>query len=85
MIGLIKEKFPNANKYIINGNYGWEPYLNVTTTNTAPYWINKINNYINVFKNNGFTVVGNVSVCNVHPGKGDALFTSLDPVLSKLA
>lgn len=85
LIGLIKEKFPNANKYIINGNYGWEPYLNVTTTNTAPYWINKINNYINVFKNNGFTVVGNVSVCSVHPGKGDALFTSLDPVLSKLA
>jgi len=42
LIGLIREKFPNANKYIINGNYGWEPYLNVTTTNTAPYWINRL-------------------------------------------
>ena len=84
LIGLIQQKFPKAALYIINGNYGWGSLV-VTGTNTEPYWTNKINNYINVYKNKGFTVVGNVSLCTVHPGKGDTLFTSLNSTLSKLA
>jgi hypothetical protein len=84
LIGLIQQKFPKAALYIINGNYGWGSLV-VTGTNTEPYWTNKINNYINVYKNKGFTVVGNVSLCTVHPGKGDTLFTSLNSTLSNLA
>jgi len=84
LIALVKLKFPNAKYYITNGNYGWGN-IAVKPACDATCWINRINNYINVYKNSGFTVVGNVSLCTVHPGKGDTLFTSFNPVLSKLA
>ena len=83
LIALIKSKYPDAKLYILNGSYGWGN-LKVDITNTDSVWENKITTYIKVYKDNGFTVVGNITKLNNHPAKDDNLFKSFNGILSKL-
>ena len=83
LIALIKSKYPDAKLYILNGSYGWGN-LKVDITNTDSFWQNKITTYIKVYKDNGFTVVGNITKLNNHPAKDDNLFKSFNGILSKL-
>jgi len=80
LISLVKQKFPSAKYYILNGSYGWDN-LSKGDDNT---WKTKINNFINVFKSSGFNVVGSVCKVTSHPGNGDNLFNSFKTDLSKL-
>lgn len=79
-IGLIKSKFPNAKYYIMNGNYGWGG-LKVEGANTDAVWISKINNYVNVFKQGGFEVIGQVTKVLVHPAPNDTFYKTYETKL----
>ena len=81
-INLIKKIFPKASLYILNGNYGW---FGAGENLSDAQWETRINNYINVYKNSGFTVIGSVTKVNQHPAKGDALFNTFDATLKSLA
>jgi hypothetical protein len=82
-IYLIKQKFPKAKYYIMNGNYGWGG-LEVKGVKTDIYWQNLINSYINVFKNADFTVVGSVTKVLSHPGANDAFYNTYKDTLKTL-
>ena len=82
-IYLIKQKFPKAKYYIMNGNYGWGG-LEVKGVKTDIYWQNLINSYINVFKNADFTVVGSVTKVLSHPGVNDAFYNTYKDKLKEL-
>jgi len=87
LINVIKQKFPNASYYILNGNYGWGSLkLDTTTTpvHNSTYWTTQINNYINVFTSNGFRVVGDITYNTSHPSVGGDLLNSFKPILSTL-
>ena len=75
----IKRVFPNAALYILNGNYGWGGLRDPGTD-----WLAQINDYINVYKNAGFKVVGNITPISQHPTNGDDLFKSFIQQLSRL-
>jgi hypothetical protein len=75
----IKRVFPNAALYILNGNYGWGGLRDPGTD-----WLAQINDYINVYKNAGFKVVGNITSVSQHPTNGDNLFKSFIQQLSRL-
>ena len=83
LITKVKTVFPNAKLYIINGNYGWGGIS--TREATAATWEDKITKYIKYYQDNGFTVIGKISKVDKHPGKGDTLYTSINPILSTLA
>jgi hypothetical protein len=75
----IKRVFPNATRYILNGNYGWGG-LKVGKED----WPSKINTYINFYRGKGFNVVGTATEVPEHPKNGDKLLNSFKPQLSKL-
>jgi hypothetical protein len=83
-IALIKQKFPNAKYYIMNGNYGWGN-LKVTNTNTDSVWQTKITDYINVFKQGGFDVIGSITKVLKHPEPNDNFYKTYEAKLKTFA
>ena len=79
-IGLIKTKFPKAKYYIMNGNWGWGG-LEATPSKPDSYWLTNINNYINVFKQGGFEVIGTATKVLVHPAPNDVFYKTYETKL----
>jgi hypothetical protein len=82
-IKLIKEKFPEAKYYIMNGNYGWGGLI-VEGTKTETFWKDRIANYINVFKTNGFEIIGQIKRVGDHPAPNDDFYKTYKDKLKTL-
>ena len=76
LIEKIKEVFPSANLYILNGSYGWGNLIG----KTDKYWKDQIDNYTRFYEKN-FTIIGDVNKLTNHPIKGDNLLKSIDKEL----
>jgi hypothetical protein len=74
LIEKIKEVFPSANLYILNGSYGW---LNLTGGSDKD-WEDKINKYTSFYEDKGFNIIGDVSKLTTHPRQDDNLLKSFN-------
>ena len=83
LINKIKEVFPEASYYILNGSYGWD-YLARGGTD----WVKEVNKYIKVYKDGGFDVIGSnfndVIKLGSHPKPGDDLLKSFDSKIDSI-
>lgn len=75
LISQIRRVFPNSNYYILNGNYGWGS-LSPNAVCDANCWISKSSSYISYFLNNGFKIIGSLTMIKSHPTEKDDLFKS---------
>jgi hypothetical protein len=71
----IKEVFPNAYLYILNGSYGWSRYLRGGSDGV---WEDKINKYTKFYEDKGFSIIGDVKPLKNHPTPGDDLFKTFE-------
>jgi hypothetical protein len=78
LINEISRVFPSAQKFILNGHYGWGGNA-VTATKTDAFWTGRINQYMNLFKGKGYTVVGDLLGPIQHPtgSRSDKFFQAV--------
>lgn len=84
LINKIKEVFPKASYYILNGSYGWGNLKGGRTD-----WVKEVNKYIKVYKDGGFDVIGanytsDVIKLGSHPQPGDDLLKSFDSKIDSI-
>ena len=92
LINKIKVVFPNAKLYILNGYYGGkflpisekDIYLSTQPPFTDNTWTLRIKQYLKVYSDNGFTIIGKLSELNGPPENGDAFYESFRTTLLSL-